>query len=66
LYIARGVVLRSEWLSISDRRGGWRLQEMGVVLLVVDWPDRWRGVALAGVDHEECQQRRSGQKAAKR
>ncbi|NBC00659.1 MAG: hypothetical protein GVY15_07350 [Bacteroidetes bacterium] len=49
-------MLCSQRLRISNRRSGWCFQEMGVVLLVVDWPDGGRGVALAGVDHEECQQ----------
>jgi len=49
-------MLCSQRLRISNRGSGWRFQEMGVVLLVVDWPDGWRGVALAGIDHEKRQQ----------
>lgn len=64
--VTRCTVLRSQRLSISNRRSGGRLQEMGVVLLVIDRPNGRRRVALAGVDHEECQQRRSGEEAAKR
>jgi len=56
LYEAPFVMLCSQRLRISNRGSGWRFQEMGVVLLVVDWPDGWRGVALAGIDHEKRQQ----------